>query len=207
MIKLYQFIFILACASFLCSCQEEQVITTQQKQSEIEVGVDPESLKEQSNKNERTSAAMVNLYRVRVWLNRDQWAGGTFRIQVVEQESGDQVTKSGQVAVTQLTTNSESSTRVSFVIGGSGIPIEKGVKYKIKLLFSQPHDDVGYVYSWASTTNIYVPGCGPSCDYDLTFQTYNITNGLEWVDEDQTLKRQRVSVNGYTSVGQEFVSE
>ena len=203
MIKLYQIIFILACGAFLSSCQDEQAIQATDQTQDIEVQLDPESVKTTETENGRTSADMVNLYRIRLWLNRDQWAGGSFRF-VLTKANGDLIVRSAYAGVPSLTTNAAGYTRVSFVMGGSGLPIEIRKKYKVSLEFTHPHDDVGKVYSWASNSNQYLDGCGPSCAYDLTFETSNITNGSEWQDETQLQRQQCVVMNGYTSKGQEF---
>lgn len=200
MLRVYQIIVVLACATFLLGCEEDQSIKNQDQ--EILIPVDPEFL------NTRTSAptvpGTVALNVVRVWLKRDQWAGGQYRMVVSEKESGDVIFRSVWVSVADLPTGN--SSRRSFS-GGDRL-VEVGIKHKISLEFSHVHETVGKVFAAASLADVYDDGCGPACSYDLTFQTSNKgSDGVVYVDQSQLVKEKFVTMNGYFPLGQEFVPQ
>lgn len=204
MLRVYQIIVLLACGTFLLGCEEDQSIKNQDQ--EIVIPCDPEFLTD--NHNTRTSAPTVPptvaLNVVRVWLKRDQWAGGQYRMVVSEKESGDVIFRSVWVSVADLPTGN--SSRRSFS-GGNRL-VEVGLKHQIKLEFTHVHDDVGKVFATASLADVYDDGCGPACSYDLTFETSNKgSDGVVYVDQSQLLREKYVTMNGFSPLGQEFVPQ
>ena len=206
MTKLYVYIVIAGLASFLMSCEEYPSINGAHGRREVTLETDTQFLKEQRNSNERTASGTVALNKVSVWLKRDQWAGGEFRIVVIEKESGKIIARSVFGAVVSLKSDDDpnSFTRINFNSGN--VAVKAGVMHKINLEFTRPYEDVGRVFSAASNSDTYEDGCGPTCNYDLAFQTYNRrSDGTVYTDQGQSLKEKLVTVNKLTTIGQEFV--
>lgn len=208
MIKLYQHIIIIALGVFLFSCEQEQITKSQDQNSEIVLEVDPEFLTEQASQNGRTAASTVALNRIRVYLQRDQWAGGQYRMVITDEESGRVVVRSGYGSVIDLPISNQLNGFRTVSFSPGNVAVKKGVKHKIRLEFTHAHHDFGYVYAAASIGNAYAPGCSHTCLNDWAFETTNRrSDGMNYTDQVQALKQTTQIVNSIVVVGQEFVPQ